>query len=464
MSENTGGHGLQRHLQNRHLQLIAIGGAIGTGLFMGSGKTISLAGPSVLFTYAIIGFFAFMLMRAMGEILLSNLHYKSFIDFAYDLLGPFMGFVTGWTYWLCWVVVAVTDVSAITKYTQFWFPDVPLWMPGAIFGGIVVMFNALSVKWFGETEFWFALIKILAIVGLIATGLTLVAMGFVSPDGTQASLANLTQHGGWMPHGWSGFFAAFQIALFAFAGMEVVGTTAAEAKNPHETMPRAINSIPVRILIFYVLSLLVIMLVTPWDKVSASESPFVNMFLLLGIPAAAALINFVVLTSATSSVNSGIYSTGRMLYGLSHSKLAPAFFNRLTGRGVPLRGVLYSASYIAIGIALLYVKDGDVMATFTLVSTVTSVLFIFVWGVIAVCYLRYRQLHPDRHAASTFQMPLGVPMAGALIVFLLFCLYLFSQQPDTLEGMIYTPVWFLMLALIYPFYRKAALAHLKETH
>lgn len=459
----AGESGLQRHLKNRHIQLIAIGGAIGTGLFMGSGKTISLAGPSVIFTYAIIGFFAFMLMRAMGEILLSNLNYKSFVDFTYDLLGPMAGFFTGWTYWLCWVVVAVADVSAITSYTQFWYPDVPLWLPGTVAALLVILLNGLSVKWFGETEFWFAMIKIVAIIGLIVTGLVLVAINFTPAGGTPAAVSNLWSHGGWMPHGWVGFLAAFQIALFAFAGMEVVGTTAAEASDPKQTLPKAINAIPLRILLFYVLSLTVIMMVTPWNQVIATKSPFVDMFLKIGIPTAAALINFVVLTSAASSVNSGIYSNGRMLYGLSSSKLAPRWFSRLTRYSVPFRSVVFSASFMLIGVALLYSKDGDAMATFTLVSTVTSVLFIFIWCIIAFSYIRYRQKYPERHQQSLFRMPGGVGMCYLLIAFLLFCLYLFSRQPDTLEGLIYTPVWFVLLAIMYLFYRSAAIAHQANT-
>lgn len=456
--------GLQRHLQNRHIQLIAIGGAIGTGLFMGSGKTISLAGPSVIFTYAIIGFFAFMLMRAMGELLMSNLNYKSFVDFTYDIMGPMAGFITGWTYWLCWVVVAIADVSAITSYVQFWYPNVPLWMPGTFAAVLVILLNSLSVKWFGETEFWFAMIKIVAILALIIVGFILVLTGFTDPQGNVASVSNLWQHGGWFPEGLSGFMAAFQIALFAFAGMEVVGTTAAETDDPTKTLPRAINAIPIRILLFYILSLLVIMMVTPWNRVTATESPFVNMFVLLGIPIAASLINFVVLTSAASSVNSGIYSNGRMLYGLATGKLAPRFFSRLTAFGVPFRSVFFSALFMLIGVALLYSKDGNAMATFTLVSTVVSVLFIFIWGMIAASYIRYRAKYPERHQASRFRLPFGTVMAYMLLAFFAFCLYLFSQQEDTLQGLKYTPIWFVILLIAYPFYRKAAIAHQATIH
>src|ERR1700761_5883216 len=232
-------HHLQRNLRNRHLQLIAIGGAIGTGLFMGSGKTISLAGPSVIFAYAIIGSVLFFMMRAMGELLLSNLHYKSFVDFNYDLLGPCAGFFTGWTYWFCWVVTGIADVVAITGYIQFWAPGVPLWLPGAACILLLLSLNLLTVKLFGEMEVWFALVKIVAIVSLIVIGVVLIAIGFTSPTGAKAAVANLWTNGGWFPHGGSGFLAAFQIAVFAFVGIELVGTASAEARDPEKTLPKA---------------------------------------------------------------------------------------------------------------------------------------------------------------------------------------------------------------------------------
>ncbi|MFV8765707.1 amino acid permease, partial [Yersinia enterocolitica] len=243
---------LQRSLSNRHIQLIAIGGAIGTGLFMGSGKTISLAGPSIIFVYMIIGFMLFFVMRAMGELLLSNLKYKSFSDFAADLLGPWAGFFTGWTYWFCWVITGIADVVAITAYAQFWFPGFSQWVASLLVVLLLLSLNLATVKMFGEMEFWFAMIKIVAIVALIFAGLTMVLMSYQSPSGTTASFTHLWNDGGMFPKGISGFFAGFQIAVFAFVGIELVGTTAAETKDPEVVLPRAINSIPIRIIMFYV--------------------------------------------------------------------------------------------------------------------------------------------------------------------------------------------------------------------
>ena len=264
---------LQRSLSNRHIQLIAIGGAIGTGLFMGSGKTISLAGPSIIFVYMIIGFMLFFVMRAMGELLLSNLKYKSFIDFSADLLGPMAGYFTGWTYWFCWIVTGIADVIAISGYTHFWFPDIPLWLPAIGCVALLLSLNLITVKMFGELEFWFAMIKIVAICALVCTGLYMVTTAFQSPTGNSASMANLWNDGGMFPHGLMGFFAGFQIAVFAFVGIELVGTTAAETKNPERNLPRAINSIPLRIIMFYVFALIAILAVTPWRDVVAVTLP-----------------------------------------------------------------------------------------------------------------------------------------------------------------------------------------------
>ncbi len=365
MSDPSAPDHLQRSLSNRHLQLIAIGGAIGTGLFMGSGKTISLAGPSILFVYLIIGAMLFFVMRAMGELLLSNLDYKSFIDFSNDLLGPWAGFFCGWTYWFCWIITAIADVIAIAAYAQFWFPGLAPWIPAVLCVLLLLSLNLVTVKLFGEMEFWFALIKIIAIAALIITGAGLVVWGFRSPSGNVASLSNLWSDGGMFPMGIGGFFAGFQIAVFAFVGIELVGTTAAETADPRRNLPKAINSIPVRILIFYVLALIAIMAVTPWRQVVADKSPFVELFVLAGVPAAASLINFVVLTSATSSANSGIFSTSRMLYGLAEEQHAPKGFAKLSRAAVPARGLLFSCLCLLLGAMLVYLIPNLVTA-FTL--------------------------------------------------------------------------------------------------
>ncbi|MDR7341858.1 D-serine/D-alanine/glycine transporter [Pantoea alhagi] len=437
---------LRRSLHNRHIQLIAIGGAIGTGLFMGSGKTISLAGPSIIFVYMIIGFMLFFVMRAMGELLLSNLEYKSFSDFAADLLGPWAGYFTGWTYWFCWVVTGIADVVAISSYFQLWFPDFSIWMSALLCVVVFLALNIVTVKLFGELEFWFAIIKIVAIVALIVTGIVLVAMHYPSPGGGTASLSNIWNEGGMFPKGLSGFFAGFQIAVFAFVGIELVGTAAAETHDPHKVLPRAINAIPLRVIMFYVLALMVIMAVTPWNHVVADRSPFVEMFMLIGLPAAASIVNFVVLTSAASSANSGIFSTSRMLYGLAEQGVAHRAFGRLSARAVPTAGLLFSCLCLLVGVALIYLIP-NVMTVFTMVTTVSAILFMFVWSIILCSYLAYRKKYPQRHQQSQFKMPLGKLMCWVCMAFFVFVIVLLTLQEDTRQALMVTPLWFAMLGL-----------------
>jgi len=444
---------LERKLTNRHIQLISIGGAIGTGLFMGSGKTISLAGPSVVFVYALIGFFLYFVMRAMGEILLSNLHYKSFADFAADLIGPWAGFFVGWTYWFCWIVTGVADIVAITGYVAFWWPDLALWIPALATIFLLLVLNLPSVKAFGEMEFWFAIIKIIAIVALVMIGTLMVVRGFVAPNGAVAQLSNLWNNGGMFPTGFMGFVAGFQIAVFAFVGIELVGTTAAEARDPETTLPRAIRAIPIRVMLFYVAALVAIMAVTPWQEIVPGQSPFVSMFSLAGLGIAASVVNFVVLTSAASSANSGIYSTSRMVFGLAQEGDAPAVFGRLSKRHVPVNALLFSCVFLLSSEVLLFSGE-TVLAAFTLVTTISALLFMFVWAMILFSYIAYRRNRPELHEASKFKMPGGVPMCWAVLVFFGFILWALTQQPDTLQALIVTPVWFVALGIAWMFVRK----------
>lgn len=386
---------LRRDLANRHIQLIAIGGAIGTGLFMGSGRTISLAGPAVMVVYGIIGFFVFFVLRAMGELLLSNLNYKSFVDFAADLLGPAAGFFVGWSYWFAWVVTGIADLVAITGYARFWWPGLPIWVPALVTVALILAVNLFSVRHFGELEFWFALIKVAAIVCLIAVGAILVATNFVSPHGVHATIENLWNDNGFFPTGFLGVVSGFQIAFFAYIGVELVGTAAAETADPRRTLPRAINAVPLRVAVFYIGALLAILAVVPWRQFASGESPFVTMFSLAGLAAAASVVNFVVVTAAASSANSGFFSTGRMLFGLADEGHAPAAFHQLNRGGVPAPALLLTAPLLLTSIPLLY-AGRSVIGAFTLVTTVSSLLFMFVWAMIIISYLVYRRRHPQR--------------------------------------------------------------------
>lgn len=440
---------LHRGLSNRNIQLIALGGAIGTGLFMGSGSTIHSAGPSIILVYVILGLVLFLIMRAMGEILLHNLEYKSFQDFAHHLIGPWAGFVTGWTYWFLWVVIAIGDMIVITGYFDFWIKNITVsaFVTLALLALLVVI-NLLTVKLFGEVEFWFAIIKIAAILALIAVGVVMVASGFTGPTGEPASFAHLWDHGGFFPTGASGFLGAFSIAIYSFIGTELIGTTAAETKNPTRTIPRAINQVPFRIAVFYVGALAVIMAITPWDAINPATSPFVSVFAMVGLGAAASVMNFVVLTSAASSSNSGIFSSSRMMYGLAKSHQAPRLFGQLSIHRVPRRALLFIGLLILIYLPILFV-GGSVLKGFELIAAVATTLILFIWALILVSYIRYRKNHRAEHDASEFKLHFAAVTPWLALAFIVFIGCVLVYFPTTRVPTLLTPVWLAILGVVW---------------
>jgi D-serine/D-alanine/glycine transporter len=450
---------LSRGLKNRHVQLIAIGGAIGTGLFLGAGKSIHLAGPSILIAYLITGVICFLIMRALGELLLSNLKYHSFVDFVRDYLGNMAAFITGWTYWFCWVSIAMADLTAVGLYTQYWFPSVPQWMPGLIALVLLLIMNLATVKLFGEMEFWFALIKVIAILALIVIGVFMIIKGFSTDAGT-SSFKNLWSHQGMFPNGINGFILSFQMVVFAFVGIELVGLTAGETENPEKVIPKAINNIPIRVLIFYIGALIVIMSIYPWNAIIPTESPFVQVFVAVGIAAAAGIVNFVVLTSAASACNSAIFSTSRMIYSLAKDNNAPVPFAKLTSRKVPSNALLFSTVVILIAVLLNYIMPEGV---FTLITSISTVCFIFIWGITIISHLRYRKTRPDLAKVNKFKLPL-YPFSNYLILaFLAFVLVVLALAEDTRVALFVTPVWFIMLCAIYKIRKTKAIQH-NEMH
>ncbi|QHM12742.1 amino acid permease [Bacillus subtilis] len=443
--DNINQQTLQRGLKNRHIQLIAIGGAIGTGLFLGSGKSIHFAGPSILFAYMITGIICFLIMRSLGELLLSNLNYHSFVDFVQDYLGDMAAFITGWTYWFCWISIAMADLTAVGLYTQYWLPGVPQWVPGLIALIILLIMNLATVKLFGELEFWFALIKVIAILALIVIGLVMIFKGFSTSSGV-SSFTNLWRHGGLFPNGMHGFILSFQMVVFAFVGIELVGLTAGETENPEKVIPKAINNIPVRVLLFYIGALLVIMSIYPWDVINPSESPFVQVFVAVGIVGAASIINFVVLTSAASACNSAVFSTSRMVYSLAKDHNAPESMAKLTQRKVPRNALFFSAIVILIGVTLNYIMPEGV---FTLITSISTVCFIYIWGITVICHMKYRKTRPELAKTNKFKLPL-YPFTNYLILaFLAFVLVVLALAQDTRVSLFVTPVWFILLIVIY---------------
>lgn len=435
---------LSRSLKNRHVQLISIGGAIGTGLFLGSGKSIQQTGPSILLAYMITGGICFLIMRALGELLLSNTNNHSFLDFVAEYLGKKWAFLTGWTYWFCWIAISMADLTAMGMYVRYWAPNIPQWLPEICALILLVALNLITVSLFGELEFWFALIKVVAIVALIGVGAYMILTNYPTSAGS-VKLSNIWAHGGWFPKGIKGFLLSFQMVTFAFVGIEMVGLVAGETKDPEKVLPEAINNIPIRIILFYLGSLLVIMAIYPWDSLDTSQSPFVEVFSEIGITMAATIINVVVLSAAASACNSAIYSTGRMMRSLAQEGSAPKSFVKLTKHQVPANAIFFSAMVIFMAVVLNYVMPSQV---FTVITSIATTCFLFIWGILTYTHMKYRRSIRGKQAHS-FKMPF-YPLSNYLIfAFLLFVAIVLLWSNETRIAALITPAWFLLLRGIY---------------
>ena len=440
------GSDLSRRLRSRHIQLIAIGGTIGVGLFLGSARAIHNAGPALVLAYALGGIAIFFIMRALGELLTYRPVAGSFATYADEFCGPFAGFVTGWSYWFAWIATAMAELTAIGVYVRWWLPAVPQWLPALVALLALYGSNLLAVRMFGELEFWFALIKVVTIVALIVSGVVVIVF-HVGDLGAGASFSNLWSHGGFLPYGVGGMLLTMQIVMFAYVGVELIGVTAGEAQDPKVVLPRATNGIILRILIFYIGALIVIMALVPWNELSPSVSPFVFVFDKLRVPAAAGLINLVVITAASSSCNSGLFSTGRMLWALAQRGHGPRPFARLSPRHVPAAGIHASAAVMLLGVALNYMVPERV---FIWVTSVALVGTFWTWGIILVSHLNYRRaVLAGRVPAAPFRMP-GAPFANwAVLAFLVAVSALLWRDPDNRVALYVAPVWFGLLTIGY---------------
>ncbi|MFC6206468.1 MULTISPECIES: amino acid permease [Levilactobacillus] len=441
---------LSRSLKNRHIQLIAIGGAIGTGLFLGSGTAIHEAGPSIILSYLITGIICFFLMRSVGELLLSDTRLHSFIDFVGRYLGNRFEFVLGWTYWFCWISIAMADLTASGIYIRFWFPHFPQWATPLLIIVLLLLVNLANVDLFGEMESWFSMIKVVAILLLIVIGLYLIGTNFTTPN-TVASFSNLYSHGGVFPTGIKGFMASFQMIVFAFVGIEMVGITAGETESPEKNLPKAVNSLPLRIGLFYIGSMIIIMSVYPWNKLAQTQSPFVQMFADIGINAAAGVVNFVVLTAALSACNSAIFTTSRTLWSLAKGHNASQRFKHVNKNHVPQNALLLSSAALLIVVVLNYVMPKDV---FSLISGVATVSFLFVWSVLIITHLVYRRKNKESAEHNIFPAPF-YPYADyiALAFYAIIFVILFFSSSMRLS--LYVSVlWIICLFLIYEVVKK----------
>ncbi len=444
---------LARNLRSRHIQLIAIGGTIGVGLFLGSAGAIHKAGPGLLLAYLLGGLAIFFIMRALGELLTYRPVAGSFATYAEEFCGPFAGFVTGWSYWFMWVVTAMAELTAIGIYVRYWLPAMPQWLPPLVALALLYGANLLAVRVFGELEFWFALIKVVTIVALVLAGLAVIFF-HIGALGATAGFANLHSHGGFLPFGIVGVLLTLQIVMFAYSGVELIGVTAGEAENPQVVLPRATNGIILRILIFYLGALLVIMSVVPWNELSPDVSPFVFVFEKLQVPAAASLITAVVITAAASSCNSGLFSTGRMLWALAQRGQGPRAFARLNAQQVPAAGIHASAAVMLLGVALNYLVPKEV---FTYVTSIALIGTLWTWGIILVSHANYRRaVSAGRVAAAPFRMP-GAPFANwVVLAFLVAVTGLLWLDNETRVALFVAPFWFALLGIAYVSLRRRA--------
>ncbi|WP_125769471.1 amino acid permease [Companilactobacillus furfuricola] len=434
---SSGKNELSRSLTGRQVEMIAIGGAIGTGLFLGAGKSIHLAGPAILLAYLLTGIICFWIMRALGELLLSDLKYHSFVETIYDYLGKRTAFVIGWSYWASWIAIAMAELTAIGVYIKLWIPNLPQWVPGLITLIILVCINLITVKAFGEVEFWFALIKVFAILALIVVGIFLIIFRYKTSAGV-ATPTNLIQDGGFFARGWQGFFMSLPMVVFAFVGIEMIGMTAAEVQDPKKIIPKAINSIPLRILIFYIGSLAVIMSIFPWTGLDPSSSPFVMVFKELGIQGAVDIVNFVVITAAASSCNSALFTTGRMLSELTSQSKSPRVkkVSKLSIHHVPSMAILLSSILIALSTLLNILMPNDV---FSLITGVATTSFLFIWGTIILAHLKFRKKHPKN---NFFKMPFSPVSDYIVLVFFVIVAVMMAFEKSTLISLIFALIWF----------------------
>ncbi|MFJ8542486.1 amino acid permease [Streptomyces sp. NPDC093586] len=438
--------GLSRGLRSRHIRFIALGSAIGTGLFYGSSESIRAGGPAVLLAYLIGGAAVFLVLRSLGEMAVASPSAGSFGEYATRHLGPLAGFTTGWTYAFEMVIVCVADITAVGVYMGFWFPGVPrwIWVLAAVL--LIGALNLVSVKVFGELEFWLSLVKIVAIVAMILVGIAVIAFG-LGDGGGHVGLSNLWSHGGFFAGGADGFVMSFAVVMFAFGGTEIIGVTAGEAQSPEKTIPSAVNSIPLRIILFYVLTLAVIMSITPWQDIDASGSPFVEIFTGVGLKSAAAVLNLVVLTAALSAINSDIFAAGRTMFGLAERRQGPAVMLKVTRNGVPWVTTLVMIGALLLGVLMNVLMPGEI---FLIISSIATFATVWVWLMILLTHVKARRaMSAEERASLKFPVPFWPYGQIAAIVFMAAVMVLLAFDGSTRIALVVGAVWLALLGGVH---------------
>ncbi|MEO3989616.1 phenylalanine transporter [Pseudocitrobacter cyperus] len=441
---------LQRGLQNRHIQLIALGGAIGTGLFLGIGPAIQMAGPAVLLGYGVAGIIAFLIMRQLGEMVVEEPVSGSFAHFAYKYWGPFAGFLSGWNYWVMFVLVGMAELTAAGIYMQYWLPDVPTWIWAAGFFVLINAVNLVNVRLYGETEFWFALIKVLAIIGMIGFGLWML---FTDHGGEHASIDNLWRYNGFFATGWNGLITSLAVIMFSFGGLELIGITAAEARDPEKTIPKAVNQVVYRILLFYIGSLVVLLALYPWVEIKSDSSPFVMIFHNLDSNIVASALNFVILVASLSVYNSGVYSNSRMLFGLSVQGNAPKFLTKVSRRGVPVNSLMLSGAITSLVVLVNYLLPKE---AFGLLMALVVATLLLNWVMICMAHLKFRAAMRRKGREPKFKALLSPASNYICIAFLLMILGLMCTMDGMRLSAILLPVWVLFLFIAFKTLRRKA--------
>jgi aromatic amino acid transport protein AroP len=447
-----GAENLKRTLSNRHIQLIALGGTIGTGLFLGSAGVLELAGPSMVLGYAIAGCIAFLIMRFLGEMLVEDPVSSSFSHFAKHYWGEFAGFFAGWNCCVLYILVGMLELTAAGKFIQFWWPSVPTWITAATFFAVINAMNFVNVRLYGETEFWFSMIKIAAVVGMIVLGLFLLVSG---KGGEQATVTNLWRAGGFFANGVHGLVMAMAFIVFSFGGLEMLGFTAAETASPKVTIPKAINQVIFRVLIFYVGSMLILLCLTPWTHLLSSlksggdtysNSPFVMIFSVLGNKSAADILNFIILTAALSVYNGMVYCNSRLLYGMAKQGHAPKVLTQVNRRGVPTAAILMPAAFTGLCVILNYVLPNGAIE---LLISLTVAGLLFSWAIIIVTHLKFARAMRQLGRTTGFKA-IASPVSNYFcLAFLGMVVVIMLLTPAIRVSAYAMPVWLLVVYVTY---------------
>jgi L-asparagine permease len=439
--------GYSHTLKPRQIRMIAIGGAIGTGLFLGAGARLQLAGPALALVYFVCGIFSFFILRALGELVMYRPTSGSFVSYAREFFGEKGSFVAGWMFYLNWAMTGIVDTTAVALYMHYWgsFADVPQWLFALVALIFVGGMNMVAVKWFGEMEFWFSLIKVAALLTFLTVGTFILATGHMVA-GAVPGLHLISSNGGFFPHGVLPAVVIIQGVIFAYAGIELIGTAAGEAENPRQVLPKAINGVMARIALFYVGSVVLLVLLMPWTAYKPGQSPFVTFFGALGVPGIGTAMNIVVLTAALSSLNSGLYSTGRVLRSLAMGGSAPPFVSRMNKQKVPYGGILVTLTIYLFGVGLNYLVPSQV---FEIVLNIASLGVISTWALIVVCQMKLRGAQDRGEIARVdFRMPWSGVTSWLSLAFLLGVLVLMAfDYPTGTWTVAALPVVMVMLGL-----------------